>query len=209
MRHFSSIVLLFIILVGLMSCSSNKFISPDNPESQESVRIALQDGTQREGIIINGDSEQLYYVDSETHQKEAIKFNNVKWIKKISTVYDFNGNAIPVPEIKSYKNPKNMLLYGSGGLILGATIGTAAGIGLYAADQPLMGNVSILLFGGLGAWFFGQKGAAEDWDEAAFKARKARYQNSKLIENEKQKIEELKKQKQELLEKIEGKNKEK
>ncbi len=197
------------MLLVFFGCSSTRYISFDNPESQASVRINLKDGSFREGIIVTGDSTQLIYVDSKTHERTAIKFAQIRSIQKISKYFDFEGHAIPISEIKEYKGMKNTLLYGGAGLFLGAAVGTGVGIGLYAADQPLLANLSILVFGGLGAYYFGSKGAVEDYEVAAFKARKARYEEYKKLRAEKRKLEELKRKKAELLKKLEEKKRKK
>jgi len=196
------LVLLLALLASIISCSSQRYVSMTDPESQASVRINLKDGSYREGIIVTGDSLNLVYVDSRTHNKSVIKFDDIKNIVKISRYFDFEGNPIPVHEIKKYKSPKNTILYGTAGLFLGSAVGTGVGIILYSQDQPLLANASILLFGGVGAYYFGNKGYYKDIEDAAFAARKARYEEYKAIRAEKRKLEELKKKKEELLKKL-------
>ena len=200
-------VMLLMVVTGIMACSTQRYVSLTDPESQASVRINLKDGSFREGIIVTGDSANLIYVDAKTHNKSVVKFRDIKNIVKISRYFDFEGNPIPVHEIKKYKSPKNTILYGGAGLFLGAAVGTGVGIVLYSQDQPLLANVSILLFGGLGAYYFGQKGYYKDIEEAAFAARKARYEEYKAIRAEKRRLEELKKKKEELLRKLKQKEK--
>ncbi len=199
------IIVFGIFTASLFSCSGARYMSTKNPISQASVRLNLKDGTHREGIIVTGDSTDLVYVDAGTHQKTTLKLKDIESIERISKYFDFEGNPIPVDEIKANKTPKNMLLYGGAGLVLGAAVGTGVGIGLYAADQPLLANVSILVFGGLGAWYFGKKGVQKDYDDAAFKARQIRYQEYKEIRAEKRRLEELKRKKAELLKKLQEK----
>jgi hypothetical protein len=182
-------------------------MSAKSPESQASVRLNLTDGTHREGIIITGDSTNLVYVDAGTHEKTTLKLKDIESIERISKYFDFEGNPIPIEEIKANKNLKNTLLYGGAGLALGAAVGTGVGIGLYAADQPLMANASIVLFSGLGAWYFGRKGVQKDYEEAAFKARQKRYQEYKELRAEKRRLEELRRKKAELLKKLQEKKK--
>lgn len=208
MRVFTTF-LLGAFFFSLLSCSGSKMISKDKPESEASVRINLKDGTNRTGIIIKGNSKELEYYDAKNHERENIRFADIKSIERLSTELDYKGKPIPAHEIKKYKTMKNTLLYSGGGLVLGAAVGTAVGIGLYAADQPLLGNVSILVFGGLSAYLFGKKGYRSDYKEAVHAARKARYDDMKAIELEKKKIEALKKEKERLLKQIEKKKKEK
>ncbi len=207
-KNWLRLLSVIVLLTGFIGCSSQRLVSVKNPESQASVRINLNDGSFREGIIVTADSLNLIYIDAKTHDKNSIKLNNIKTIVKLDRYFDFEANPIPQDELNQYKSPKNTLLYGSAGLFLGAAVGTGVGIVLYAQDQPLLANASILLFGGLGAYYFGQKGHDKDLDEAAFAARKARYEKFKAIQAEKRKLEELKKQKEQLLKKLKQQKKE-
>lgn len=207
MRKIIWTVILVSLFLLVSGCGSSRAVSKSNPVSQASVRIQLKDGTNREGIIVKGDTTKLVYVDSKSHHAENIYFADIKFIQKLSSYFDFDGNEIPIAEIKSYKYPKKMLLYGSAGLIIGATVGTGVGIGLYAMDQPLAANVSILIFGALGAWYFGDRGNIEDEEDAAFTARKDRYDKDKAIRVEQRKLDELKQEKERLLKLKEEKEK--
>lgn len=207
MRQSWFVLLTLSLIFGLWSCSGSKFIDPGNAETEASVRIDLKNGQKKEGIIVQGDSKKLVYVDSETHKRENILFRDIKSIQKISKYFDFAGNHIPEPEILSYKKSTKAWLYGAGGLVLGVAVGTGIGIGLYAADQPLLANASILAFGGLGAWWFSKKGHKVDYEEAAFTARKERYIKTKEVRAEKRRLEELKEEKQRLLKELEKKKK--
>ncbi len=206
--RFLATILIGAFFFSLFNCSGSKMISKDKPESDASVRINLKDGSSRTGIIIQGNSKGLEYYDAKNRERETIQFADIRSIERLSTELDYEGKPIPRHEIKKYKTMKNTLLYSGGGLVLGAAVGTAVGIGLYAADQPLLGNVSILVFGGLGAYLFGKNGYHSDYKEAVHAARKERYDDKKAIELEKKKIEALKKEKERLLEKIESKKEE-
>ncbi len=205
--RFLKLALTGIFAVSLVSCAGTRYVSMTNPESQASVRINLKNGMHREGIIITGDSTSLVYVDASTHQKSSIKFNKIRSIERISKYFDFDGNPIPISEIKENKNSKNTLLYGGAGLLLGAAVGSGVGIALYAANQPLLANGSILLFGGLGAYYFGKKGSRQDYENGANRARQKRYQEYKAIRAEKRRLQELEKKKAELLKKLQEKKK--
>jgi hypothetical protein len=196
----------FILATG---CVSSRSVSPKNPEPQASVRIDLRDGSYREGIIFKGDSLNLYYVDARKHEQQSLALKSIKQIRKLDIFYDFSAHAIPEAEIGRVKSHKNAWLYGGAGFAMGAVVGIGVGIGLYAADQPLAANASILVFGALGAWYFAEKGDFEDTEDAAFIARKNMYKNEGAIQSEKEKLEQLKSEKARLLEEIENKKKEK
>ncbi len=205
LSHIVRFIVLGLFVTTLFNCSGSRYIAGKNPESQTSVRLNMTDGTHREGIIITGDSTNLVYVDAGTHEKTTVKLKDIESIERISKYFDFEGNPIPIDEIKANKSVKNTLLYGAAGLTLGAAVGTGIGIGLYAANQPLLANASILIFGGLGAYYFGKKGVQKDYDDAAFKARQKRYQEYKELRAEKRRLEELRRKKAELLKKLQEK----
>jgi len=117
---------------------------------------------------------------------------------------------MPQSSISKQQGVSKTLLYGSGGLVLGAAAGFGVGISLVAADIDLNPFISIAAFGLAGAWIFGSMGYDSDYEDAVFDVRKQRYKVSKAkrdksIEEEKKKLEAQQKQKEELLKKIEKK----
>jgi len=206
-RHFLTIFIV-IISLNLIACSGKRSISIEDPEPQSSAKIILTDGNVKEGIILKRSANELFYIDAKTHKKERLDTGFIREIVESDYVYDFAGNPIPDSEISEYKSMTKTLLYGAGGLILGSAIGVGAGIAIVSSDSTQTGaaNTAIGVFGILGAWYFGSVGADQEYDDAVFEARKARYMvEKKKMDEEKRKLEELKKEKQRLLDKAKKK----
>jgi len=211
MRITGTILVLFIVHILLFSCSSQ--LSTQNPPSQSSVVIYIKDGSQKKGIVLKKEDNNLIYIDSKSHAKESISYDNIVKLSKANEIYDFEGYEIPSSAISSATSLNKTFLYGGGGLILGAAAGVGVGIGLVGAGVELHPGFSIVAFGIAGAWLFGSVGAKNDYEDAVFEIRQQRYKVSKAkreneIANEKQKIEEQKKEKKALLKKLEKKKSE-
>gem|GEM_PF-1691855 len=204
-------LLLFFTLSLFWGCSSGKWIKKTEPEAQASVRFTLTDGSQREGMIFSGNQRQIVYIDAKSHHRDSLKLAQIRSIRRLDKYFDFEGNVIPDHEIRSLRKHTKTILYGAGGMLLGATAGTGLSIALFRPKKEGdKGNsnaaiATIIGFGAAGAWLFGTRGAAEDWDRAAFTARKQRIKELKQVIEEKKKIEQLKKEKARLLKEIKEK----
>ena len=203
---------LAVLYLAVISCSGPKNLSVADPEPQSSAKIILKDGTSKEGILLKRDGTSLIYVDSKSHKKESIPIAQIRQMTESEIVYDFSGKRIPGAEISEHKSMSKTLLYGAGGLVLGAAAGIGLGIVIVSADSTQTGaaNAAIGVFGVLGAYVFGSMGADQDYNEAVFDARKARYlKEKKQMDSERKKLDELKQEKERLLKKKaekEGKN---
>ncbi len=214
--RISKFVLILISLSFFWNCAGRRALSTEAPYSQASVVIHLKDGSQKKGIVLKRVKEQLIYVDSETHNRATLDYKNIKSLSLSNEIYDFEANPIPTYEISDKKGllGKNALLYGSGGLVLGAAVGAGTGIGLIAGGVDIDPRIAITVFGLTGAIYFGMKGDDVDYENASFEVRKDRYKISKAkrdkkIAEMKKKIAEDKQKKQELLDKIKAKKEKK
>ncbi len=211
MRVTKTFLVLFLINVILFSCSSQ--LSTKNPASQSSVVIYIKDGSQKKGIVLKRDGNNLIYIDSKSHAKESIAYENIVKLTEANEIYDFEGRPISESTISDQQGLNKTLLYGSGGLILGAAAGAGLGIALVGGGLDLPPLVSIAALGIAGAWVFGSMGYDNDFDEAVFDVRQQRYKISKAkrdkeINAEKKKLEAQQREKEELLKKIEKKKSE-
>jgi hypothetical protein len=211
MKFTKSILVLFLIQLIFFSCAAQ--LSTENPTSQSSVVIYIKDGSKKKGIVLKRDGDNLVYIDSQSHAKESIGYENIIKLTKANEIYDFEGYPIAASTISNETTLSKTFLYGGGGLILGAAAGAGVGIALVGAGLDLHPGVSIGVFGVAGAWIFGSMGYDRDYDDAIFEVRQQRYKISKAkrdkeIEEEKQKIQEQQKEKQELLKKLEKKKSE-
>ena len=200
MHIFRVIGVIILFTVLLNSCSSQKVLNTQNPYSQASVVIYLKDNSKKQGIVLKREGDCLIYIDSATHSKESIHYAQIQRLSEADVIYDYEANPIPKSAIAEEKGMNGQLLYGAGGLILGAAAGTGVGIALVGAgvDAPVM--ISTAVFGIGGAWFFGSKGSDSDYEDAVFEVRKKRYAISKQkrdkeIAEEKQKLQEQQKEK--------------
>ena len=202
---YSVIVLIFLVL---SNCGGQKELTKQNPYPQASAQIVMNSGKTIEGLIIKKQDNDLIYIDSKSHQKETLKFNNIKSISEADAYYDFNGNVIPVSEIKSNKGVSKTLSYGAGGLVLGVAVGTAVGVALNGVNVDMNPYITMGIFGAIGAVWFGMNGSDRDFEGAVYETQYQRYQadethkNAELkkqLENEKKKLEESKKRKEALM----------
>ncbi len=217
MKKFIIAALTVSVLFSLFSCAGKRSLTTEDPYSQASVRIILEDGSSKEGIVLKRDGDNLIYVDAKSHKKETLDYKYINKIVESENIYDFEGKPIPVSTIKENKKSSKTLMYGAGGFVLGAAVGTGVGIALYAAntDNALAANISIVVFAAGGAYYFGSIGSSRDFEDASFTVRKIRHEQGKTvkdekikkqIEEEKHKIEQQKKEKEELLKKVKKKD---
>lgn len=212
MRASNYIWSMFIAFGFIISCSGNRSLSTEAPYSQASVVIHLKDGGQKKGIVLKRDKEKLIYVDTDTHNRASLDYKNIKSLSSATEIYDFEANPIPSYEISNKKGliGKNTLLYGSGGLVLGAAVGAGTGIAMIAGGVDIDPRITIAVFGLSGAIYFGMIGDEVDYENASFEVRKDRYKISKAKRNKKiaemkKKINEDKAKKQYLLDQIKAK----
>ncbi|MGD9486727.1 MAG: hypothetical protein AB7W47_01775 [Calditrichaceae bacterium] len=202
-----------IIVIVLTGCAGSKSVNRENPKSLTSAKISLQDGTTREGIILKRDGSKLIYVDSGSHSKETLGYEKISKIEKSDQIYDFEAYAIPLSTVKEYERSNRIFSYAAGGFILGTALGTGVGISLIASDVDIKMPVPMAVFGITGAYYFGKLGSKRAFEDAVYEAQKFRYEISKekrarLINDEKNKLKEQQKQKEELLKRLEEKGKE-
>jgi hypothetical protein len=118
-------------------------------------------------------------------------------------VYDLEGNVISDDQISDTKGTSKTLVYGFGGLVLGAAVGFGVGALMQSEDVAI--GVPMAILGVAGAVYFGIMGSNSDKEDAIDDIRAERYEASqaelkKKLELEKKRLEEQK-QKQEQLKK--------
>jgi hypothetical protein len=200
----------------IMGCSAQKSLTTESPYSQASVVVHLKNGEKVQGIVLKREGNNLVYIDAKSHKKETIEYEYIKKLTRADVVYDFEAHAIPNYVIDEEKKSSKKLLYGSGGFILGAAVGTGVAIGLISGssgDVSSAVTISSIAVGAIGgAWFFGARGSESDYQDAIFEVRKQRYKVSKSdrdreIAEEKRKLDAQQKKKEEMLKKIKKKKK--
>ncbi len=205
-------LILLLLLSFIFSCQPTKKLITEDPYPQASVVIHKKDGTKKEGMVIKREENNLLYIDSETNKRETMPYSEIQRLSKSRFYYDFAAKPIPNYEINQEKGMSNTLLYGTGGLVLGAAAGAGIGIALVGADVDISPLISIGIFGLGGAYYFGSMGSDKDFEDAVFVVQKKHYQVEKMetdkkIAEEKKKLEQQKKEKADLLKQIEEKKK--
>jgi len=201
MARYLFTILFIATAFSWTACSSSRFVSPQKAETQSSVKLTMKDGSQREGIVFKGNKEQLLFVNVATHKMDSVKYSLIRSVVHLNKYFDFAGFEMPNAEISNHQGVTKTLLYGTGGLILGAAAGTGAAIALFkpkSGSDPGNSNAAIATIvgaGALGAAIFGWKGRRADFETAVFTARKARYAKVHAeLEKKKQELEKLKRE---------------
>jgi len=201
MNKFKSILFILIIAFLSAACSSRPSLSTKNPYPEASVKIILNDNSEKFGIVIKATETELDYVDAQTKSRQTIPYANIKKLKNSPVMFDYAAKPIPLSEIKKARSSQKTFLYGAAGLVLGGALGIGAGIALFANDQQTAANAVIPVFALAGAWFFGAKGYAADFEAGAHKVRlqraalekQAQDEAVQQLEAEKKRLEDLKK----------------
>ncbi len=202
MKQSFILALIVIAAISLNSCASGRISAVRDVKPQSSVKMTLTNGSVKEGVLFKGEKEQLFFVNAATHKTDTVMYDDIKNMTYLNRNLDFNGYEMPEAEISSHKGLKKTLLYGGGGLILGAAAGAGTAIALFAPKKDGdTGNsnaaiATIAALGTAGAVVFGWMGSKVDFEDAVFKTRKARYMvEKKEMDKRKKELERLKKRK--------------
>ena len=198
----SFILILFVLVaVSLNSCASGRISAVREAKPQSSVKMTLTDGSVKEGVLFKGNKEQLFFVNAATHKTDTVLYDAIKKMEYLNRYLDFNGSEMSRAEINTHKGVKKTLLYGGGGLILGAAAGSGVAIALFAPQKngdtgnsdAAIGTIAGL--GTVGALVFGWVGSNADFEDAVFNTRKARYMlEKKEMDKKRKELERLKKE---------------
>ncbi len=201
MRSTLNLLLLTIFTLSLLSCSANRFVNPREAEPQASVKLTMKDGSVKQGIVFKGNKEQLLFMNAATHKTDTVAYDAIQSVERLNTYYDFFGYEMPKAEISSHQGLSKTLLYGGGGLILGAAASTGLAIALFKPkEEGDAGNsgaaITTIVAGSvLGAAVFGLQGRKADFKDAVFATRKARYTKVHAeLEKKKKELEKLKRE---------------
>ncbi len=201
MRSSLRFFLIAVFTLGLLSCSANRFVPPREAEPQASVKLTMKDGSVKQGIVFKGNKEQLLFMNAATHKTDTVLYNAIRSVERLNTYYDFFGYEMPKAEIGSHQGWTKTLLYGGGGLILGAAGGTGLAVALFRpkteGDAGNSGAAIATIVAGsvLGAAVFGLQGRKADFKDAVFRTRKARYTKVHAeLEKKKKELEKLKRE---------------
>ncbi len=212
MKKIIIIVLISILLLQLISCSSQGKLINGIPDRGTSVAIFQKNGKISEGLFIKDEQSHIIYIDRESHKAEKIESTNITKIERSFSIYDFEANKITNTDIGNEKGSSRLLGYGLGGFALGTAVGFGIGAVLASSGVPLLYP---MLAGALtGTYFFGAMGHKSDKDEAIKNIRNKRFAKSKgklqkELDETRKLIEEKKKEKEKIIKEMESKKKDK
>lgn len=209
-KNFGFLTYLFIILI-ITGCSTSRYINILDVREHASVKLYLSNGETHEGIITQKSDSVLTLISEKDHQPHFLKTSDIRQIQKSQNNYDFQANLISNAEIEKNRSNRNSWGYAIGGAVLGGVIGIVIDLPLWHA------NVGIAPFfvGGItataGSIYFGIHGTQKDREIAVEKVRYLR--ERKELENQKieeeRRLDEIKKEAEELKKKISSRDKDK
>ena len=216
-----SIVLLFGVFI-FSGCVHQIPVSYRDVEETNHVQIILTSGKAIEGTVLKVEPHQLT-IFKRDRTKQTVLQSSINEIKRKSPVYDDFGKGISEEEIQSVQKNRNATVYGIGGgaLCLGASFFVSSLIAHNMEDGGTIVAASTVVGGGVGALLFVNGGKVKDRQEAidkiVEKRRVTEYQKKqvkqkktsseeidRLIEKEKAEQEELREEREELLKRLQG-----
>jgi hypothetical protein len=214
MRTSLPVVLLFLLLWS--GCSQYTAVEYREVDSTNYVKITRETGSSIEGTVIKPEPHQIVLLDR-NRQTVAVSKSTIKTIKRKQPVQDDFGRGISEEEIRRHQTRRDRTLYGIGGGMLSFGISFFIGsmIG-NTSDQGASVMVSTAAGGTLlgTAWFL-HAGKNKDRETAIRRIHAERQsaevvpqdpaqtdQVKQMIENERKKQEELRKEREALLKQL-------
>jgi len=200
------VIFIYVLIISLLfSCSAPRYLNIADIKQEASVKIYVTGGEIYEGLIVERTNSEIILVNEKDHQTHILQVNDIRRVEKSAKDYDFQANLISDAEIGQYKSSRNAWGYAIGGAALGGLFGILVGLPFWYADA----GVPPYFTGGIGAIsgsiFFGIRGIQKDREIAIETVRYIR-EREKDLQNEKneeeRKLEELRRQKEELQKKI-------
>lgn len=194
-----------LVISLLFSCSAPRYLELGDIKKETSVKIYLSGGAVIEGLITGRSDSEVFLMNEKDHQKHTLQVTDIRRIEKSGKNFDFGGNPISDAEIGQYKSSRNAWGYAIGGAVLGGLLGILVDLPFWYADA----GIPPYFTGGIGATagsiFFGIRGTRKDKEIAVETVRYLRVKEKDLQsqkEDEERKLEELRKEKEELKKKI-------
>ncbi len=207
-----------IAIFIFQGCSQFSYVPFDQVEPTNTVRIQLQTGRKIEGTVIKKEPYHLE-IKTQADRDTLIPKVGIRSLARKPPVYDDFGNGISEEEIRMHASKRNTTIYGIGGGLLsfgisffiGSLVGQSLDQGSRIFAMTTVGGT------GLGTWLFVHAGKKKDRNEAIQAIRVHRKKIEvpvqqkdssqkdpwELIEIERQKSEEMRKQREQLLKELE------
>ena len=198
-----------LIIATLFSCSAPRYLEINDIKSETSVKIYTSGGNVIEGLITGRSETEVTFVNQADHQAQTFPIDDIRRIEKSDKNFDFQGNLISDAEIGQHKSSRNGWGYAIGGATLGGLFGILVGLPFWYAES----GIPPYFTGGIGATagsiLFGLRGIQKDRENAIETVRYLREREMDLQkekDEEERRLEEVRKQKEELEKKISKKD---
>jgi len=207
MNIFRKIVVGILVFAFLGSgCSSGKSLTVPQLKEGQAVKLVFLDGRSENVFIVGRTGNEINYVSEVDHSFHSIPFKNIRRVERLNVIYDDLAYPISQAEIEKYKTNKNVWIFGIGGAVIGSAVGLAVSLPFWLKG---IGDVPPYFVAGAGAVigsvFYTFRGQEKDRELAVQKIRYIRKTDRELqrqLEEEKAKLEAIKKEKKELEQKV-------
>ncbi len=210
-------IVLAVCMIFVIGCGNRALVNYGQVNETNYVYTKLVTGKTYEGTVLKSEPHQLVLKLKDGTQKSISK-SSVESIKRKPPVSDDYGKGISEDEIKQNMQNKNAAVYGIGGGILsfGASFFAGSMVGNSMDNGGSVMLATTAAGGGLGTLMFVKAGKAKDREEAIMRIQDERRSQSidmqaapekeddleKTILEEKNKQEQLRKEREELLKQL-------
>lgn len=209
-RKFPLLLAALFLGLATVGCSSSRYISQEEIESTQAIKVIVASGSSYQGLVIKQDPYEITMVLENDHTTQVIKREEIRRVEKLDTYYDMEAYPISGAEIEKYKENRNAWGFAAGGAVAGGLAGLAVGVPLWLAND----NPPPLFVAGLGAVvssiYFVSRGIERDREAAVEKVRYIRTREKQMKAQtaaEQEELEKLKRQQEELRQQLKKKKK--
>lgn len=206
------VFILFLIVVVLSAaCSGGQYLTVQNLQAGQSVKLILKNGRSVSAFIAGNEGDKIVYVSGEDHKPYKISQNEIRRIERLKINYDEQAYPISAAEIERVKTNRNTWGFAIGGAVIGGAVGLVIGLPLWYADVNAVPPYFVAGAGAvMGSIYFAFRGQDKDRSVAVEKIRYQRMAERKLedeIAKEKDRLKKIEEEKKELKKKLEKKEK--
>lgn len=205
-----------ILIFG--GCAKRAFVTYDQVDEANWIEVTMVSGKKFEGTVLKTEPHQLTLLQKNRQRKVFAK-SSIRSIKRKPPLYDDFGKGISEEKISSVQSNRNSIIYGIGGGAL--SFGVSFFVGSLIGDSIDEGGTALAattaVGSGLGTFLFVRAGKNKDRREAIENIRedrrstelkkevkkKTKDEIQDVLKEEKKKQEKLRKQREELLRKLE------
>ncbi len=207
MNIFRKIVVGLLVLAFLVSgCGSGKNLVVTQLKEDQAAKLFFIDGESENVLIVGRTESEINYVSEKDHTLHSVPLKNIRRIEKLNVIYDDLAYPISQAEIGKYKTNKNAWIFGIGGAVIGGAVGLVVSFPLWLKGIGDVPPYFVACAGAvIGSVFYTFRGQEKDRELAVKKIRYVRKIERDLqrqLEEEKEKLEAIKKEKKVLEQKV-------